>query len=78
MSTTCKITVLKKNLDTELAKEYCQSEVMSCPVFEEGQEFITGFEKPEGFCDWAWMIFIKLWRFCFLEVIFQRVSSKDG
>ncbi len=50
----CKITVLKKNLNEELAREYCQNEVTSCPVFDEGQEFMTGFEKPEGFCDWAW------------------------
>ena len=50
----CKITVLKKNLDLELAEEYCQKEVTSCPAFTEGQEFIAGFEKPEGFCDWAW------------------------
>jgi len=49
-----KITVLKKELDEKLATEYCQNEVTSCPLFEEGQEFITGFEKPEGFCDWAW------------------------
>lgn len=54
MPSKCKITVLKKNLDVELAGEYCLNEVTSCPVFEEGQEFITGFEKPEGFCDWAW------------------------
>jgi len=50
----CKITILEKNLDRELAVEYCQNEVTSCPLFEEGQEFIAGFEKPEGFCDWAW------------------------
>ena len=50
----CKITVLKKNLDKELAEEYCQDEAASCPAFSQGQEFIAGFEKPEGFCDWAW------------------------
>jgi uncharacterized repeat protein (TIGR04076 family) len=54
MPVKCKITVLKKNLNTELAGEYCQNEVTPCPVFKEGQEFISGFEKPEGFCDWAW------------------------
>ncbi len=54
MTPKCKITVLKKNLNEDLAKEYCQNEVTSCPVFLEGQEFISGFEKPEGFCDWAW------------------------
>ena len=50
----CKITVLKTNLNEDLAKEYCQNEVTACPLFSEGQEFIAGFEKPEGFCDWAW------------------------
>ncbi len=50
----CQITVLKTNIDEELAKEYCQNEVAKCPAFTEGQEFIVGFEKPEGFCDWAW------------------------
>lgn len=51
----CKITVLKTNIDEELAKEYCQNEVTKCQAFREGQEFIAGFEKPEGFCDWAWI-----------------------
>lgn len=54
MTIKCKITVLKKNLHEELARKYCQNEVTLCPAFEEGQEFITGFERPEGFCDWAW------------------------
>jgi uncharacterized repeat protein (TIGR04076 family) len=50
----CKITVIKKTLNTDMAEQYCQKEVGSCPCFAEGQEFITGFEKPAGFCDWAW------------------------
>ncbi len=50
----CKITVLKRDLKEDLAQEYCQNEVTACPAFSEGQEFIAGFEKPEGFCDWAW------------------------
>lgn len=54
MSSKYKITVLKKEVDDELATEYCQNDVTSCPIFEVGQEFITGFEKPDGFCDWAW------------------------
>jgi len=52
--TLCKITVLKTCLNSELAKEFCQNEVSTCPLFKEGQEFISGLEKPEGFCDWAW------------------------
>jgi uncharacterized repeat protein (TIGR04076 family) len=50
----CKITVLKKTLNQELADEFCLDEITTCPCFEEGQEFITGLEKPEKFCDWAW------------------------
>jgi uncharacterized repeat protein (TIGR04076 family) len=51
----CKITVIKKQLNLKLAKEYCQCEVTTCQCFEAGQEFFTtGFEKPADFCDWAW------------------------
>ena len=50
----CKITVLKKTLHPELAREYCQGEVAPCTNFREGQEFTTNFGKPSGFCDWAW------------------------
>jgi uncharacterized repeat protein (TIGR04076 family) len=50
----CKITVLKTTVQSELAGDYCQQEVDPCPLLREGQEFVTGFEKPEGFCDWAW------------------------
>ena len=50
----CKITVLKKTLHPDLASEYCQDEVTLCKNFREGQEFITSFAKPKGFCDWAW------------------------
>ena len=50
----CKITVLKTDLNEDLAGEYCQNKVDKCPAFSEGNEFIAGFEKPEGFCDWAW------------------------
>ena len=54
MPSQCKITVLKKELNEKLVEEYCQNEITSCPTFEEGQEFIVGFSKPDGFCDWAW------------------------
>ena len=50
----CKITVLKKTLHPDLAKEYCRNEVTPCQTFQEGQEFVTSFAKPSGFCDWAW------------------------
>ncbi|WP_088188041.1 TIGR04076 family protein [Desulfosporosinus sp. FKA] len=50
----CKITVLKKTLNYELAQQYCEANISTCPCLEEGQEFIAGFEKPQNFCDWAW------------------------
>lgn len=52
----CKITVLKRMLNPELAQEYRQDEVQLCEFFEEGQEFIIdGWSgPPDGFCDWAW------------------------
>lgn len=43
-----KITGTKKTLNTDAAEEYCQNKVDTCPCFEEGQEFIAGFEKPAG------------------------------
>jgi uncharacterized repeat protein (TIGR04076 family) len=57
---TCKITVIKKTFNQEIAKEYCGSVVSACPCFEEGQQFlISGIEKPAGFCDWAWNDILK-------------------
>jgi len=50
----CKITVMKRTLNPELAEEYCQGEVTRCENFQEGQEFTTSFAKPKRFCDWAW------------------------
>jgi uncharacterized repeat protein (TIGR04076 family) len=52
--TQCKITVLKKTINPELAKQYCSDKVAPCPCFEVGQEFTCGLGKPENFCDWAW------------------------
>jgi uncharacterized repeat protein (TIGR04076 family) len=50
----CKITVIKKTLNEELAKKYCGKKVGPCERFKVGDEFVAGLEKPEGFCDWAW------------------------
>lgn len=49
----CKITVLKRTIHDDL-KQYWHQELTLCPSFTEGQEFVAGFEKPAGFCDWAW------------------------
>jgi uncharacterized repeat protein (TIGR04076 family) len=51
----CKITVIKRSLNPELAEEFINSRVEQCPLFKDGQEFELQFsQKPEGFCDWAW------------------------
>ena len=55
----CKITVLKKMFNPDLAEEYRRADVHygPCPYYEEGDEFVVGHmgERPEGFfCDWAW------------------------
>jgi uncharacterized repeat protein (TIGR04076 family) len=52
----CKITVLKRTVNSDLAAEHVGMAVGPCECFTEGQEFTvsTGFEKPAGFCGWAW------------------------
>ncbi|MFQ5857467.1 MAG: TIGR04076 family protein [Anaerolineae bacterium] len=55
----CKITVLKKLFNEDLADEYRRPEIHRgpCPHFTEGQEFVVEEigERPEGFfCGWAW------------------------
>lgn len=52
----CRITVLKRTLNTDLAAEYVEMAVQPCECFREGQEFTIpgGLGKPEGFCSWAW------------------------
>mgnify|MGYP001451750124 CR=1 FL=1 len=51
----CKITVLKRTLNEDIAKEFVDMSIGPCESFKEGQEFILDFaQKPEGFCDWAW------------------------
>ena len=41
-----------------------------CPIFKEGQEFITenGFTRPDGFCGWAWRdLTVRLTKFDLIE-----------
>jgi uncharacterized repeat protein (TIGR04076 family) len=52
--TVVRITVLKRALHADLAKAHSGSQIKPCEVFKDGQEFIAGFNMPEGFCDWAW------------------------
>ena len=50
----CKITVLKKTFNEELAREYGAEGIAPCDFVREGQEYITDFQRPEGFCEEAW------------------------
>jgi uncharacterized repeat protein (TIGR04076 family) len=58
----CRITILKRTLDEDLADEYMDEEykpLEPCDRFSDGQEFLLdGYEGlsaiPEGFCPWAW------------------------
>ncbi len=80
----CRITVLKKYYDAELAKEYVRDgDVGPCPAFEVGQTFTMGAagknEKPEGFCQEAWDCIGK-YAFAFAHgggAMFQGVWMKD-
>jgi uncharacterized repeat protein (TIGR04076 family) len=58
----CKITVLKRMTNQDLVEaymgeEYKQRNIVPCPHFEDGQEFIAENPgtPPEGFCNSAWM-----------------------
>ncbi len=52
----CKITVLKRTLNTDWDKKYRKGEGSKCSVFSDGQEFIieSPWAVPDGFCHWAW------------------------
>lgn len=49
-----KITVLRKTMIEDLAKEYGVEGLTKCPMLKEGQVFYADYAKPEGFCDEAW------------------------
>ena len=52
----CRITVLKRTIEPELAKEYSSDpQLGACDIYVDGQEFILEKpDMPEGFCSWAW------------------------
>lgn len=54
----CKITVIKRAVNQDLADEYLKDATGFglCERFEDGQEFVVerAFAMPEGFCHWAW------------------------
>ena len=50
----CKITVLKKTFDQELALYFGAEGLKACPMLKEGQVFYADYACPDGFCDEAW------------------------
>jgi uncharacterized repeat protein (TIGR04076 family) len=53
----CRITVLKRTLNQDLADQYLDAEKFGlCDLLQEGQQFIVEqpYTMPEGFCAWAW------------------------
>lgn len=52
-----RITVLRKQMYEDFAKEFLTDGVQPCDFFEEGQTFLYegGAEKPREFCPWAWI-----------------------
>lgn len=51
--TQCRITVLRKTFNEDLADEHTR---VPCRRFEEGQEFILDApDPPPVFCWWAWL-----------------------
>ena len=45
----CKITVLRKTFQKDLAEEYGIDGLTTCPMLQEGQVFYADWECPEGF-----------------------------
>ncbi len=55
MSTKVKITILKSEIDTDLAKQYAIPDFEACPFHKAGQVFVSdGEHKPDGLCEYAW------------------------
>ncbi len=50
-----KITILKSELDKELADKYAIKGFEACPFHKAGQTFLSdGDNKPDGLCEYAW------------------------
>ena len=49
-----KITVLRRTLQEDLAREDGAEGLGPCPMLREGQVFYADYAKPDGLCDEAW------------------------
>ena len=61
-----KITVLRKTLQEDLAREYGVEGLSACPMLREGEVFYADYAKPDGLCDEAW------------KAIYQYVFAQIG
>jgi uncharacterized repeat protein (TIGR04076 family) len=54
--TVCRITVVKRSVEQDLADRFRDGRVRQCDAFKDGQEFTVKqpWSPPEGFCQWAW------------------------
>lgn len=50
----CRITVLKKHFDQELAEQYGAEGLAACPMLNTGDVFYADYACPAGFCNEAW------------------------
>lgn len=50
----CRIEVIKRNFEEELAAEYGAEGLGKCPMHLEGEVFYADYQKPAKFCDEAW------------------------
>lgn len=51
-----KITILKSEVDHELARQYAIPLFEACPFHKPGQVFVSdGENKPEKLCEYAWL-----------------------
>ncbi len=58
----CRITVLKKTYDKDLAEKYFKKDLLKpCEFFNEEQVFLVdqSLECPKEFCSWAWNDILK-------------------
>lgn len=49
-----KISVLKTDINHELAVYYAKDQITACPIHQVGQDYYADFNCPVGFCNWAW------------------------
>ena len=55
MSDKVKITILKSEIDKDLAERYAILDFKACPFHKAGQVYVSdGENMPDGMCEYAW------------------------